>query len=255
MAFDDAGQGKPVVLLHAFPFSRAMWRRQLQALQAEWRVLSPDLRGFGDTPGFEGDPSLDQMADDLLSLFAEADVREPVVLGGLSMGGYIALAFARRHPSRLRALILADTRAEPDDAAARANRDKLIDFARAHSSALVVEQLLPRLVSDETRTERPEVVEEVRRIGSAQSVEGIIGGLRAMRDRKDARPVLESIRVPTLVLVGSRDIVTPPATAEELVAGIAGARLATISGAGHMSNLERPDLFNQEVRTFLHSVT
>jgi 3-oxoadipate enol-lactonase len=231
-----------------------MWRPQVEALRDGHRVLAPDLRGFGGTPGFAGDPSLDLMADDLLTLFAEADVREPVMLGGLSMGGYIALAFARRHPSRLRGLILADTRAEPDNAEGRANRDKLIDFARTHSARDVVEQMLPKLLSDETRTERPEVVEEVRRIAAAQSVEGVIGALRAMRDRKDARPMLETIGVPTLVLVGSRDTLTPPAMAEDLVAGIPGARLATIPGAGPLSNLEQPQLFNKELTTFLRSV-
>ena len=112
-----AGKGPPVLLLHAFPLSSAMWRRQIQALQGEYRVVAPDMRGFGSTPAFTGAPSVDQMADDAAALLDELKIQAPVVVGGLSMGGYVALAFARRHAARLRALILADTRAEADDAA------------------------------------------------------------------------------------------------------------------------------------------
>src|SRR5439155_13636424 len=124
VGYDDAGRGKPVVLLHAFPLARSMWRPQVEALRGEFRVIVPDLRGFGETGGFTGAPSVERMADDVAALLDALKVGEPVALGGLSMGGYVALAFARRHPGRLRALVLADTRAEADTADARANRDK-----------------------------------------------------------------------------------------------------------------------------------
>jgi pimeloyl-ACP methyl ester carboxylesterase len=251
MAYDDAGQGAAVVLLHAFPLERGMWRPQSAALPGGCRLLTPDLRGFGGSGGWTGPPSVEQMADDVAGLLDALAVREPVVLGGLSMGGYVALAFARRHPQRLRGLILADTRAEADNDEARANRDRLIAFAETHPARDVLEQMLPRLVSDGTRQHRSEVIEEVRRLASAQSPAGISGALRAMRDRPDSRPFLGRIRVPTLVLVGSEDVLTPPTMAQTLVEGIAGARLATLPGAGHLSNLEQPAAFNAALGEFV----
>jgi 3-oxoadipate enol-lactonase len=254
MAYDDAGKGRPVVLLHAFPFSRAMWRPQVEALRDDHRVLTPDLRGFGGTSPFEQAPSVEQMADDVAGLLDTLKLGEPVVLGGLSMGGYVALAFARRNPSRLRALILADTRAEPDNAEGKANRDKLIAFAQRHTPRDVIDSVMPKMVSAETRSQRPEVVEEVRRIASAQTPAGIVGALQALRDRPDATASLGALRVPTLVLVGSEDALTPPAMSETLATGIAGARLVKIPGAGHLSNLEQPAAFNAAVRSFLQSL-
>jgi pimeloyl-ACP methyl ester carboxylesterase len=252
--YDDVGSGRPLVLLHAFPLSRAMWRPQVEGLHDVGRQIVPDLRGFGGTAAGEGN-SVELMADDLAALLDALRVAQPVVLGGLSMGGYVALAFARRHPARLRGLILADTRAEPDTAEGRTNRDKMIAFARQHSALDVVNAILPKMVSAETQQQRPEVVAEVRRIASAQSTAGIIAALAALRDRSDATPALGSIRVPTLVMVGSEDEITPPAAAQTLVDGIPGAKLATVPGAGHLSNLERPDAFNEAVRPFLQTLT
>ncbi len=249
--YDDIGAGPVVVLLHAFPLSRAMWRPQREDLQAVCRVVTPDLRGFGGTGGFAGPPSVDRMADDVAALLDALRVNEPVVVGGLSMGGYVALAFARRFPGRLRGLILADTRAEADTPEGKANRDRTIALARSHSAGEVFEQMLPKMVSEETRSRRPGVIGEARRIAAGQSQVGVIAALQALRDRPDATPSLRAIAVPTLVLVGSDDVLTPPAAAQALAAGIAGSQLAVIQGAGHLSNLEQPGLFNAAVRTFL----
>lgn len=252
--YDAVGQGKPVVLLHAFPLSRAMWRPQVEALQGECRLLVPDLRGFGGTSPFPGTPSVEAMADDVAALLRALAIVEPVVVGGLSMGGYVALAFARRHAPRLRALILADTRAEPDTPEGKANRNQTIAFAQAHSAAEVIGSMLPKLLGEETRRDRPEVAEEVRRIAAAQSPAAIVAALQALRDRPDARPGLGAVRVPTLVVVGSEDTLTPPAMAQTLAAGMAGAQLVTIAGAGHLSNLEQPAAFNEAVRSFLRGL-
>ena len=194
------------------------------------------------------------MADAVAQFLDTLASTGPVALGGLSMGGYVALAFARTYPARLRALILADTRAEPDDAAGKANRDKMIAFGQGAlegAETRVIEQMLPKLVCDETRTQRPEIVSELRRIGSAQSTAGIIAALQALRDRPDAGPSLGSIAVPTLVIVGAEDALTPPAMSQNLATHIPGAKLVTIAGAGHMSNLEKPREFNDAVRAFL----
>ena len=250
MGYDDFGAGRPLVLLHAYPLSREMWRPQIAALSRDFRVLAPDLPGFGDSAGFADDPSIDGMAAAVAEFLDAISVTEPVALGGLSMGGYVAMAFARKYPDRLRALILADTRAEPDDATAKANRDKSIAFALDKSAADVIEQMLPRMVSAETRTERPEVVAEVRRIAGAQSVAGIVNALKALRDRPDARPELDNNGIPTLVLVGAEDALTPPSLSQDLAVRTRGS-MEIIPGAGHLSNLERPDAFNEAVRRFL----
>ena len=252
--FLEAGKGRPVLLLHAFPLSSMMWRRQIQALQDAYHVIAPDMPGFGGTPAFTGAPSVDRMADDAVALLDELKVTEPAVVGGLSMGGYVALAFARRHPARLRALILADTRAESDDAAARANRDKLIEFASHNPSTAVIEQLLPKLVCADTMRNRPEVVEAVKHFASLQAPAGIVNALKALRDRPDAAPFLKQIAVPTLVIVGRDDALTPPAVAEKLAVAIPGAKLVILERAGHLSNLEQPEGFNEAVRAFLASV-
>jgi 3-oxoadipate enol-lactonase len=254
LAYDDAGSGPPVVLLHAFPLCRDMWHPQRDALSAEYHVFVPDLRGFGGSSPFHRTPSVEDMADDVAALLDVLKLTEPVVLGGLSMGGYVALAFARRHAAKLRALVLADTKAEADSAEAKANRDKLIEFARGHSPTDVVDQLLPKLLGDQTRAQRPQVAEEVRKIAALQTTGGIIAALQALRDRPDATPGLAATSVPTLVIVGAEDTLTPPSAAQALAKGIRGARLTTIDGAGHLSNMEQPDAFNSAVRDFLRSL-
>jgi len=167
------------------------------------------------------------------------------------MGGYVAMAFARRHADRLRGLIVADTKAEPDDEAAKANREKTIEFAKSHTAADVLEQMLPKMLSEGTRTSHPEVVAEVKRIAAAQGVPGVVAALHALRDRPDAGPGLADIRVPTLVIVGSEDAITPPAAAEKIAARVSGAKLEVIGGAGHLANLENPGEFNEVVNRFL----
>jgi pimeloyl-ACP methyl ester carboxylesterase len=249
--YEDAGRGRPVVLLHAFPLCRLQWRPQSDALQSDYRVLAPDLRGFGGTSPFDDAPSIERMADDVLTLLDSIGVKEPIVLGGLSMGGYVALAFARKHSHRLRGLILADTKAEPDDDEGRAKRDKLIAFVEKTSPRDLIDQLLGNLLGQQTRDQRPAVVEQVRDLAAAQTTAGVVAALQALRDRPDARPGLAKITVPTLVIVGTEDTVTPLAASQALVGAIAGARLATIEGAGHLANLEQPEAFNATLRAFL----
>jgi 3-oxoadipate enol-lactonase len=254
LGYEETGAGRPLVLLHAFPLARQMWRSQLASLCTEARIIAPDLRGFGESGPFTGIPCIEQLADDVEALLDRLAIMEPVALGGLSMGGYVALAFARRHPQRLRALILADTRAEPDDETGKANRDKMIALAHERGSRAVIEQMLPKMLSEETQKERPQVKEDVIQMAASQSKEAIAAALVALRDRADARPSLSSIRVPTVVLVGAKDALTPPEMSHRLAAAIPGAQLKQVAGAAHLSNLEQPELFNEAVRQFLHSV-
>jgi 3-oxoadipate enol-lactonase len=242
--YDLAGTGRVVVLLHAFPLCRTMWQSQKAALQTEYRLLLPDYRGFGGSSPFDQTPSVDQLA---------LDIKEPVVLGGMSMGGYVALAVARQNPTRLRGLVLADTRAEADDAQMKASRDEMFAFIQTNTVLEVIDRMLPKLLSPATRSNRPGVVDDVRRCATALTTAGIVAAWEALRDRPDARPGLANICVPTLVMVGSDDELTTPAVAERLAAGIAGAQLVTIPGAGHLSNMEQPSLFNAALLTFLKS--
>lgn len=254
LAADDAGAGPPLVLVHAFPLSRAMWARQVAGLSDRYRVIAPDVFGFGGSPLPPGGWTVDAMADALAEFLTERGVTDPVVLGGLSMGGYVALAFARRHPDRLRGLILADTKAEPDTPEAKVGRDKTIALAREQGAAAVVEQMLPKVLGDTTRASRPAVVAAVRALGAAQSVGGLVAGLTALRDRPDATPGLAAVRVPTLVIVGAEDAVTPPAAAEKLAAAIPGARLVELPAAGHLTSLEDPEQFDAVVQAILNNL-
>jgi 3-oxoadipate enol-lactonase len=171
------------------------------------------------------------------------------------MGGYIALAFARRHPERLIGLILADTKAAPDDTDAKANRDRLIADVKAGGAPTAAEALLPKLFCPTTRDQNPKVIEQAQSIILRQRGAAIIAALYALRDRPDAVPGLESVSVPTLVLVGEHDVVTPPPVAEHLARSIRGAELVSIPDAGHLSNLENPEAFNLAVITFLRKLT
>jgi len=241
-----------LVLLHAFPLDASMWHPQLAAFDG-WRVLAPNLSGFGGAEGEEG-WSIDFAATFVDEYLAAQTVTEPVVLCGLSMGGYIALSFARQFPEKLKGLILADTRAEADDAKAKEGRAAMIALATEKGSEAVAEMMLPKMLNETTRTTRLLVVEAVRSMIEQQPAASIVAAIEALRDRPDATPGLAAIAVPTLVIVGADDGVTPPALAKTLVDAIPGATLETIPDAGHLSNLEAPQAFNAAVVQFLESM-
>lgn len=254
LSFDDHAPGTPVLLVHGFPHSRAFWAPTLAALArrpggAAVRAIVPDLRGFGDTPA-RPPMTLDRHADDLVALLDHLGIARAVVCG-LSMGGYVALALWRRHPERVRALVLADTRATADDEAQRAKRDELIGVARREGSAAVAESQLPGALGKTTRQGDPARVEGLRALMAAAPVDGIVGALEAMRDRPDATPTLGSVSVPTLVVVGAEDVLTPPKDARALAAGIPGAILVEIPEAGHVSAWERPERFAEALAAFV----
>jgi pimeloyl-ACP methyl ester carboxylesterase len=257
LGYETVGTGRSVVWLHAFPLARGLWRPQMAEVPEGWSYLAPDLRGFGESDRFAESepPSVDRMADDVAGLLDALGVAERVVVGGLSMGGYVALAFARRHPQRLRALVLADTRAEADTPEARANRDKQIAALATGTVAELFETVQPKLFGGATRARRPEVIAEARRIAAAQNPGGVADALRALRDRPDATPDLGRVAVPTLVVVGAEDTLTPPSAAETLAKGIPGARLVTVPEAGHLSSLEQPAAFNRAVGELLATLS
>jgi len=253
LAYDDAGGGMPLVLIHGFPHHRALWEPQLRGLSSRCRCLTPDLRGFGESevcPPF----TIDQYADDMAHLLDALGI-ERAVIGGLSMGGYIAFAFWRRHRGRVLALILADTRGTPDTEEGRAKRRDLIASARARGSVAVADAMIAGMVGATTRERQPAVVAAVHAMLAGAPLEGVIGALEALAGRADSIPTLATIDVPTLIVVGEEDALTPPADSERLHAGIAGSILEIIPKAGHVSNVERPAAFNHLVGEFLERVS
>jgi 3-oxoadipate enol-lactonase len=252
LAHADVGRGLPVMLLHAFPLNRSMWEPQIAALLGECRCIVPDLRGFGDSPK-SGPYSMDVYADDVIALLDALQI-EQAVIAGLSMGGYVALNLLRRHPKRIRALVLADTRAAADTAEGQRKRDELIALARSDGPAAVAERQVTGLIGKSTRERQPELVERIRSVMALESVEGIVGALQAMRARPDSTAVLATVAVPTLIVVGDEDVITPPKEARAMHELVAGSRLEIIPGAGHLSNLERPAAFNAALSDFVGSL-
>lgn len=245
------GGGDPLVLLHAFPLYSAMWAPQLACLSSGRRVIAPDLKGFGasDAPDELSHHTMIGYAEELAALLDALGVGR-VVLGGLSMGGYVAFAFLRRHADRVTGLILADTRAAADTTEVFDRRTDQQDQVATEGTTALVEVLLGGLLCDNTKAYRLELVEQVRRL-MANPAAGYIAALEAMKHRPDATAELAAIGVPVLVLVGEHDALSPPAVARAMAGAIPDAQLAVLPNAGHLSNLEAPDEFNAAVAEFL----
>lgn len=255
LAYSDSGSGRPVVLLHAFPLSSRMWEAQRPQLEPRCRLVTPDLRGFGASPAGRDDPSLDLMADDVAALLDRLELAQ-VVLGGLSMGGYVAMAFMRRHPERVAALVLADTKAGSDAAVAVANRMRIADaLVEEGSTRVLFDQVAPGLVGETTKECRPGVLAEIEELISACDPAAAAWAQRAMAARPDSFDTLRDVSVPTLVVVGEEDVLAPPAEAEAMAAAVPGGRGEfVIRTAGHLSNLEMPDVFTAVLTAFLRAL-
>jgi 3-oxoadipate enol-lactonase len=245
--------GRPqgtLVLLHAFPLNARMWEPQLALASYGWRIIAPQLRGFDggseDPPG----SSVDDFAGDLVDLLDTLHVKEAVI-AGLSMGGYVAFALLRLAPSYVSGLILADTRSQADTPEGVEARKRMLQGLADTGVAGVVDGMLPRLLGATTLARQPELAERVRRLALANSPEAVSGGIRAMMTRPDSTPLLQTIRCPSLILVGEEDVITPPDLSEQIHIGIRGSELVRIADAGHLSSLEQPDAFNGAVARFL----
>ncbi len=259
-----------IVFVHGFPFDGSMWDPQLADLPDGWRGIAPDLRGFGKSaldalPGavstgkkigggvaLAAEPVLTmaRFADDMAAIIDERAGGQAVVCG-LSMGGYVALELWRRHPERVRALVLADTRAEADDDEGRENRLRMAQTARSAGARPIARSMLPSLLSEATRTSAPELVARVEAMILGTPPETLIAALAGMAARHDMTATLPGIAVPTLVLVGAEDAITPSPGARRMAMAIPAARVQEIAGAGHLSNLEKPGIFNRALAEFL----
>jgi pimeloyl-ACP methyl ester carboxylesterase len=252
LTHDDAGSGTPLVLLHGFPMDRGLWAPQRRALSRRARVIVPDLRGFGASAGAPP-VTMDGHADDVAALLDVLGIEQAVV-GGMSMGGYVAFAFWRRHRARVRALILSDTRAGADGEEGKAKRREMIASAKSGGAAAVADAMMPGIIGKSTRAKRPEIVREMRAMLDRAPVPGLVAALQAMMDRLDSTPTLATIDVPTLIVVGEEDVLTPPKESEAMHAAVRGSRLEIVPKAGHASNFERPSAYNHLAAEFLDTV-
>lgn len=251
LAYDEAGKGPAVLLIHGFPLGRRMWRPQVKALSAAGlRAVVPDLRGFGESePGTEvGSTNL--LADDLIALLDHLGI-EKAVIGGMSMGGYVMLNLLARYPERFSAACFIVTRADADDDTARGKRNHLIAEIQAGRPEVVPNAFTPLLFADQTVAEHPELVEEVRGWMTATPPAGLVVGLEAIRDRADSSALITQLKIPVLVMGAEEDKAIPSEKSTGMAEQIPGAQLCMLSAAGHMANIEQPDAFNAALLGFL----
>jgi pimeloyl-ACP methyl ester carboxylesterase len=254
-AYVDQGGGTALLLVHGFPLDHTMWAAQIDALSTSCRVIAPDLRGFGRTPLGDTDPqtgiSMQQFARDLAALLDVLAIREPIVLCGFSMGGYIAMQFVRMYPERLRALILCDTRTGTDTAESRAGRLKMAEHVAEWGTARIAEMMGPNLFAPETFTRKPELVAAARRVVTATAPEAIAAAQRGIASRDDTTELLPQIKVPSLVIVGEADAISTRDEMQSIASAIPNCRFETIPEAGHMAPVENPSAVNKALKKFL----
>lgn len=255
LAYDDAGCGPAVLLVHGFPLCRRMWHPQINALVASgYRVIIPDLRGFGDSDAPAGPYSMELFADDLVALLDHLEIATAVV-GGMSMGGYILLNLLERHRSRVTAACFCQTRANADDEAGKARRLQLAQEVGEKGPQVIADTFLPLLLTDESLAQRPKLVEEVYGWMVGTATTGLAGGLLAMRERRDYISLLPTFNLPCLAIGGASDKIVPPAILDVFATGLPNCHRALIPDTGHLANLEAPGPFNAALLEFLAGLT
>lgn len=243
----------PVVFVHGFPFSHAMWDPQMEAVSRTHRAIAYDVRGHGESLVGDGQYTIEGHVDDLIGLLDHLGIPQTVIVG-LSMGGYITLRALERHPDRFRAAALCDTRSESDSDEAKVRRAAGIAGVKKDGSAAFAESFAKAVFAERTFTADPAAVEKIRTIIRRTPPLSIAGTLLALAARTDTTASLASIRIPVLILVGEHDVTTPPDASRAMHQRIAGSELHIIPGAAHMSNLENPAVFNEKLLAFLRRV-
>ena len=256
MTVEERGNGIPVLFIHGYPLNNELWAPQTDYLSEFVQVIAPDLRGHGysestpyDDLGSEGN-SMDLMAEDCAAVLNKLNISKPVVLCGLSMGGYVSFAFYRKFPDRVRGLILAATRASADSTEAIKARNEAIQLARSEGPKAIVEASLPKMMAPITYSQQPDLVQRVRGIMLNTSLDGIIADLIGMKNRPDSTPLLSNILVPTMIIHGNDDQIIPIEEVESMHKAIPKSNLVIIQDAGHLVNLEQPAIFNEEAERF-----
>ena len=252
MSHVERGEGSddPLVLLHAFPLNRRMWAPQVEALSEGRRVITPDYPGFGRSPRPPAQPDVRYYAEQIRDLL-DALRLDRVVLGGLSMGGYVAFACLRLFPERVSALLLANTRPDPDSEEVKQARRELARRVAEEGVGVLPKLQMERLLAPQTLRSNKAIVEYVRDIMLESSPDGVVAALGAMRERPDSTPLLGEIKVPTLVIGGAEDTISSPEVMGKMAAKIPDSEHLTLEGAGHLSNLEAPEKFNAALERFL----
>jgi 3-oxoadipate enol-lactonase len=250
LAYSDKGTGLPIVFLHAFPLNRTMWTAQEEVLSSWYRVITVDLRGHGESDAPLWHYTLDQAADDVRALLDHLSVPQAAFVG-LSMGGYILFAFYRKYADRVKGLVLADTRAQADTPEGKDGRFQMAQIAYNQGPAAIADLMIPKLLNPAFIQTKPALVRQVRSMIEGNQISGIAGDLMAMAERPDSVPLLRQIACPTQIIVGELDLATPPRDSKLMADQIPGARLTTIPGAAHLSNLEEPEKFSHIVGDFV----
>lgn len=254
IAFEEYGKGKPIVLLHAFPLSKKMWKLQIDALvEANCRVILPDFRGFGETELVSEITKMEDLANDIKDLLDDLEI-EKAIIGGLSMGGYVTLNLYRLHSDKFAAMILADTSSLADTEEKRKGRFELIENAESRGMEAIVEGMLPKLTSDYTKNNNPELVNQLNNDALKTNPKGAIAALRGMAARHDHTEMLKEISVPTLLIFGEEDKVTNLDGAKILDENIPDSKLEIIEKIGHLANLEDSESFNKILVDFVKTV-
>ena len=250
LAYTDSGNGHPLVFIHAFPLSQRMWQPQVKDFSSQYRVITLDLRGHGESDAMLWNFTLDDYAKDVYKLLHHLNIQQATFIG-LSMGGYILFALYRLFPAVVKALVLADTRAQADNEEGKAGRVAMAQAAYTEGPTAIADMMIPKLLATTTVENRKDLIEQVRAMILNTQTSGIVVDLMAMAARPDSTSVLSQISCPTLVIVGEDDVATPPSESGYITEHIPQAQLVTIPNAGHLSNLEQPQAFAQALRTFL----
>lgn len=250
---DPASRGHArgtLVLIHGFPLSAHIWEPQFVLSEYGWRIIAPQLRGFNEGPAGKTRTSMDDFAGDVIDLLDSLHV-DHAVIGGMSMGGYVTFSLLRKAPSYFQGLILADTRPQADTPEGKQARQRMIDLVHDQGPSAIAADMMPKLLGDTTRREHPGLAEEVRDIILSNGTDTIAGALAAMMTRPDSTSMLSAIKLPTLVIVGEEDTLTPPQLSVDMHTAIPRSELIRIPKAGHMANMEQPAAFNEAVVRFL----
>lgn len=256
IAYLDSAPGQAAlrtcVLLHAFPIGANLWEPQMREVPAGWRLLAPDLRGFGGSTEADGagTGAMSDYAEDVASLLDELQI-EQAVIGGASMGGYAAMAFLHSHHDRVAGLVLANTRAGADSPEARANRRNMLALVDREGASGVARDMMPKLVGASTRETNPDMEAHLRRLIKQQSPQAIRAAIHRMMHRPDSQPLLAKTTLPALIVTGDEDELIPTDESRAMAAAITGSTLVIVPKAGHLANLEQPDAFNNALNAFL----
>ena len=256
IAYLDSAPGdttqRALVLLHAFPIGANLWEPQIRHIPKGWRLITPDLRGFGGSTEVDSVSalSISDYADDVIDLLQELGIKRAVI-GGCSMGGYAALALYQKAPQLFDGLVLANTRAGADSPESRANRRNMLALVDREGPSGVAREMMPKLLGKTTHETKPDAEATVRRLIKQQSPVAVRGAIHRMMHRPDSTALLAQVSVPTLVITGAEDEMIPVEESRRMASAIRGAKLVIIPGAGHLANLEQPEAFNDALTGFL----